>query len=40
VATGQRVEHRGLAGPGEPDDGDLHAGIVAGISTRRWDPRR
>ena len=39
VASGERVEDGGLAGSGQTDDGDLHRAIVAGISTRRQDPR-
>ena len=40
VAPGERVEDGRLARSGKTDDGDLHRRIVAGISTRRSDPRR
>ena len=37
VAARQRVEHGGLAGRGQADDGDLHAGDRAGRPRRRAD---
>src|SRR5215218_414154 len=32
VPAGERVENGRLAGPGKPDDGDLHAGMLAVIA--------
>ena len=40
MAAGERVEDSGLARTGKTDDGDLHGGIVAGISSRRSGPPR